>query len=57
LLELFDKALLYTTVCLTCLPWIVVIIIGIRGGKVTVEFGRNNKEATTNAKTETPQTT
>jgi len=57
LLELFDKALLYTTVCLTCLPWIVVIIIGIRGGKVTIEFGRNRKEETANAKTEASQTT
>ena len=44
MLELFDKALLYTTVCLTCLPWIVVIIIGIRGGKVTIEFGRNRRD-------------
>ena len=53
MLELFDKALLYTTVCLTCLPWIVFIIIAIRGGKVTVEFGRKKKEDTTNAQTET----
>ena len=42
--ELADKIMLYATVCLCSLPWIVVIIIGIRGGKVTIEFGRKKKE-------------
>ena len=42
--ELADKIMLYTTVCLCSLPWILLSIIGIRGGKVTIEFGRKKRE-------------
>jgi len=42
--ELADKIMLYTTFCLCSLHWILLSIIGIRGGKVTIEFGRKKKE-------------
>ena len=46
--ELADKIMLYTTVCLCSLPWILLSIIGIRGGKVTIEFGRKEEPNGTN---------